>query len=335
MVNRFCAALGSAALLLLGFGGQRAEAAEGAIGAYLLGTRGPMAGFTPPEGIYFQDYTYLYSGSIGGGRSIASGGLLAANISAKTWLNLPTFLWVTPLKVLGGDFAVSVTAPFGGPRVDATLEVNSPRLGPLGARVSDYEPNLSDIFVNTFVGWHAGNFHWQVGAAGVIPSGTYTDGSLSNASLNRPAVDTFGALTWLDPTIGVDLSASAGFTFNLPNTATNYRTGDEFHVEWAASKFLTREFTVGFVGYYYQQITGDSGSGARLGAFEGRVVAAGGTAGYTFTAGQIPIATRVTIFQEVDAQNRMQGTVGYFSVSLPLAVGASTTAAAAPIQTRF
>jgi hypothetical protein len=43
-----------------------AHAAEAATGVYLLGSRGPNAGITPPPGVYFQDDTYFYSGKIGG-----------------------------------------------------------------------------------------------------------------------------------------------------------------------------------------------------------------------------------------------------------------------------
>ena len=49
-------------------------------------------------------------------------------------------------------------------------------------------------------------------------------------------------------------------------------TGDEFHLEWAATKYLTKEFTIGLVGYYYQQLTPDSGVGPSLGAFEGLAI---------------------------------------------------------------
>jgi hypothetical protein len=315
---------------------QTAQAAEGGVGAYLLGSRGPMAGITPPPGVYFQDDTYFYDGKFGGGRTLPTGGLLVANVSVQTWLNLPTTIWVTPAKILGGDLAFSITSPVGEPRVNASLLVNSPRFGPLGLNVTDANTRLSDFFVNSFVGWHAGNFHWQLGVGGIIPSGTYVAGELSNASLNRPAVDVFGALTWLDPAIGWDLSAAAGFTFNRTNSATDYKTGDEFHLEWAATKYLTKEFTLGLVGYYYQQLTGDSGTGARLGPFEGRVVALGGSVGYTFEVGKLPISTRIKVFREFDVQNRFEGTAGYFTVSLP--VGIDTNAQAVPgkmIKARF
>lgn len=316
--------------------GKPALAAEGGVGDYLLGSRGVGAGITPPAGLYFQDDTYFYDGKLSGGRSLSTGGLLVANLSSQTWLNLPTTLWITPAKVFGGDVGVSLTTPFGAPRINASLLVNSPRFGPIGVSASDNETNVSDFFLNSFIGWHAGNFHWQVGVGGVIPSGTYVPGQLSNASLNRPAVDVFSTFTWLDPTIGWDLSAAVGVTFNQANTATNYTTGDEFHLEWAATKYITKQFTIGLVGYYYQQFTPDSGPGAVLGGFEGRVVALGGSLGYTFEAGKLPISTRIKIFREFDAVNRQEGTVSYFTVSLPLAIDASS--ASVPdkaIKTRF
>jgi hypothetical protein len=314
-----------------------ASAAEGGIGDYLLGSRSNGAGITPPPGVYFQDDTYFYDAKIGGGKSLPFGGLLVANVSAQTWLNLPTTLWVTPAKILGGDLAFSLTSSVGEPRINANLLVNSPRLGPIGLNVTDGNTALSDFFIQSFIGWQAGNFHWQLGIGGVAPSGTYVAGELSNASLNRPAVDLFGTFTWLDPAIGWDLSTAAGVTFNQANTATNYTTGDEFHLEWAATKYITKQFTIGLVGYYYQQFTADTGLGAALGAFEGRVVALGGSIGYTFELGKLPISTRLKVYREFDAVNHLEGTSGFFTMSVPLGLDSSVASvdAGRSIKTKF
>lgn len=303
-------------------------AAEGGVGVFLLGSHATGAGITPPPGVFFQNDVYFYDGKLSGGRTLPTGGLLVANVSAQSWIELPTTLWVTPAKILGGDLAFSLTVPVGQPRVNADLLVNSPRFGPIGVSVTDSQANLSDFFLQSFVGWHAGNFHWQLGVGGVIPSGTYVAGQLSNASLNRPALDVFGTFTWLDPAIGWDLSAAMGVTFNQTNTATDYKSGNEFHLEWAATKYITKEFTLGLVGYYYQQLTADSGTGARLGAFEGRVVALGGSIGYTFEIGKLPISTRLKVYREFDAVNRMEGTAGYFTVSVPVALDTNAVAIA-------
>ena len=321
---------GLTAALLVGalayLGDAPARAAEGGIGAYLMGSCADGAGITPPPGVYFADMTYFYDAKIGGGKSLPFGGLLVANISAQTWLNLPTTLWVTPAKILGGDLAFSFTSSVGEPRINASLLVNSPRFGPIGVNVNDANTALSDFFIQSFIGWQAGNLHWQLGIGGVVPSGTYIAGQLSNASLNRPAIDLFGTVTWLDPAAGWDLSATAGVMFNRTNTATDYKTGDEFHLEWAATKYLSKQFTVGLAGYYYQQFTPDTGTGAILGAFEGRVVALGGFVGYTFEVGKLPVTTRLRVYREFDAVNHMEGTSGFFTLAVPIAFDTNATA---------
>ncbi len=144
-------------------------------------------------------------------------------------------------------------------------------------------------------------------------------------------------MTWLDPALGWDLSAAAGFTFNQTNTATDYKTGDEFHLEWAAAKYLTKEFTLGLAGYYYQQITPDSGTGAVLGGFEGRVVALGGFVGYTFEVGKLPVTTRLRVYREFDAVNHLEGTSGYFTLAVPLSIDTSvqTVDAGKRIKAKF
>jgi len=43
-------------------------------------------------------------------------------------------------------------------------------------------------------------------------------------------------------------------------------------LDMALSHFLSKELHIGLVGYIYQQITGDRGSGATLGDFKSRVM---------------------------------------------------------------
>jgi hypothetical protein len=88
--------------------------------------------------------TCFYDAKIGGGKSLPFGGLPVANVSAQAWMNLPTTLWVTPAKILGGDLAFSLTSSFGEPRINASLPINSPRFGPIGGNVTDADVNLGD-----------------------------------------------------------------------------------------------------------------------------------------------------------------------------------------------
>jgi hypothetical protein len=55
------------------------------------------------------------------------------------------------------------------------------------------------------------------------------------------------------------------------NSATNYKNGNELHWDWALGMLFANQFKLGVAGVVYRQLTGDSGSGAVLGPFEGRV----------------------------------------------------------------
>ncbi len=88
------------------------------------------------------------------------------------------------------------------------------------------------------------------------------------------------------PPPGVYFSARCISTREAP-AATDYTTGTELHLEGAVIQHLPSGFSFGAGGYHYRQVTGDSGSGARLGSFEGRVTAVGPVLGYVLKAGVI------------------------------------------------
>jgi hypothetical protein len=177
------------------------------------------------------------------------------------------------------------------------------------------------VVLNALIGWHDGNWHWNVGALLNVPVGPWDTASISNLSFHRWALDTSTSVTYLDAKRGHELSMTAGVTFNGENPATDYKTGTEFHVEWAVMQHVSKTLAFGLAGYHYQQITGDSGPGARIGGFEGRVTALGPDLTYTFLCGKIPISTELKYFREFDAENRLTGDAGLLTISMPLSVG--------------
>ena len=181
---------------------------------------------------------------------------------------MPTAIWVTPYEILGGNLAFSATLIIGGPDISASI--TEPVIIPLA---TDSITAFGDPVLGTFLGWHNGNLHWLTGVSINVPIGDYRKGDIANVALNYWAADVYGAATWLDPATGLELSGAMGVTFNAENTATNYRTGTELHVEGAIVQHLSEAFDIGLLGYYYDQLSGDSGSGvpASLGGFEGQV----------------------------------------------------------------
>ncbi len=137
--------------------------------------------------------------------------------------------------------------------------------------------------------------------------------------LSRPAVDVKGGYTFLSMTTGVELSAGLGMTFNAINSRTNYQSGDELHFEWALNEHLPFGLAFGVGGYFYQQVTNDSGAGdVHLGAFRGRVAAVGPLASYTFVAGEQQVTFSGRWFHEFDARNRLRGDSIFASLAFRL-----------------
>ena len=99
----------------------------------------------------------------------------------------------------------------------------------------------------------------------------------------------------------------AGLTCNWENSDIQYKNGIDSHLDWAASQFLSANWEVGIAGYVYYQLTGDSGSGARLGPFKSKVASIGPEVGYVFTIAGQPAYVNLRGYWEFWAENRLQG----------------------------
>jgi len=323
-----------------------AQAAENATGWYALGTKASMAGFVPPPGTYLIDVNMFYEGTASAASAVGvalqdispaarklnlKGELLVeakADVTGKVYYNLPSVLWVAPQKVLGGNVAFGAIVPFGSKDVDFDLDALATlKLGPpinqtfqRGQRFSesDSSTDFGDPVFNALIGWHQGNWHWNVGMLVNVPIGPWSNTSSSNLSFNHWGLDTTAAVTWLDPKTGVEVSAAPGFTFNSENPDTDYRTGTEFHVEFAVLEHFSQKFALGIAGYHYQQVTGDSGPGARLGDFKGRVTSVGPVMTYNFNLGKIPLSSQLMWTHDFDVENRLKGDLGLLTISFPL-----------------
>ena len=136
-----------------------------------------------------------------------------------------------------------------------------------------------------------------------------------NLGLNHWGFDTTLAVTYLNPETGIEVSVAPGVIFNTENDKTNYQTGTEFHLDFTANQFLSETFALGLRGYYYKQITGDSGSGARLGDFQGESFGLG--PGFIwfpeFASGKLPVLGKW--IHDFDATNRFKSDYGTLTVA--------------------
>jgi len=266
-----------------------AQAVEGGTSFYLLGSKTTMGGYMPPPGTYGAVQNYVYSGSADIDFE-TSGVELSGGVDADAYIVLPTALGVFDTDIFGADLAFSLTTPFGGKRVDVGILT-----GLTGVELNAQRDNFAfgDPVFGASLGWHDGNLHYTLGSLVNIPIGQWELGNPVNIGFNRWAIDTTGAVTYLNPQTGVELSAAAGITYNFENPDTDYQSGTEIHAEAAAMMHFSPSFSLGVNGYAYKQITGDSGPGAVLGEFKGQVVALGPALDYTFHVGSTPVITNL------------------------------------------
>jgi hypothetical protein len=188
----------------------------------------------------------------------------------------------------------------------------------LGVSVNQANTMVGDPVLTGELGWKWGNQHLAVIQWLNAPGGQYFEHSIANLSFHAWIGDTSLAYTWQDDKSGWQVSAKAGYTFNGINQFTDYQSGIASHYEASLEKILSPKFTIGAQAYYYWQLTGDSGSGDRIGSFEGRVVGLGGTAQYTFKAFNRPTTLRIRGITELDAKNRLEGHSAWIVWSIPL-----------------
>ena len=317
MLKKLLAVLAFVSATAFGAHTSLVSAAEGAVGFYLLGSTTTSAGVLPPPGSYFIDYNYYYSGSTDFQLDIA-GVIVSGGVNANAYYNVATPLWVAPGKVLGGNIAFLMLIPVGWKDVKAGA--STPVGGGIQGSLEDEETKFGDIVPGMMWGWHHGNWHFKTHTLVNVPVGFWERGNLANTGFNRWAIDNAAGFTWLDPKIGFELSALAGFTYNWENPTTNYKTGTEFHVEYAAVQNFSKRFALGINGYFYNQVTGDSGAGTRLGSFKGRVAAIGPVVNLNLQVGKLPVAANLKYFREFDVKNRLEGDAGYLTITMPLSV---------------
>ena len=172
---------------------------------------------------------------------------------------------------------------------------------------------------------------------GDIPVGDYDAARLSNIGIGHAAFDGGWGYTYFNPQTGKEFSAVAGFTYNLKNQTTNYQNGVDFHLDWGASQYLSKQFFVGAVGYVYNQVTGDSGSRDFVGSFESRVIGLGPQIGYIFPLGkfdglgEMQGYLNLKGYGEFDDQHRPSG----FNVWLTFAITPAVAPSAASTKPMY
>jgi len=97
---------------------------------------------------------------------------------------------------------------------------------------------------------------------------------------------------------------------NTENSDTDYQSGSLLHFDAAIQQILpvgSGFLTLGAEGFYFEQVTGDSGAGAVLGDFKGRTAGLGPVLGYIHPLGKQALLFELKWLPELDTKNRLDG----------------------------
>ncbi len=254
-------------------------AEEGGSGHYLPGSMASFIDGVPTEPTFLTRINYMnYQGS----SSITlpkSGGGLIANPDATANALALTILWAPDWDLGLGDkwqFAMSTTIPMLNMELSGSVNLFGRDLGyregdrtALGDIVLmpimlNYNVN-SDLNINTRVALYA-------------PTGDYELGRFINNGKNFWTVEPTIGIIYFGQKNGREASLFFGADFNEENDATNYKSGTQIHLDGTLAQhfpFAGGISGVGVSGYWYKQVSDDSGSGANLGGFRAEAAGVG------------------------------------------------------------
>jgi len=336
--DRLCSA--ALVLFVIACGGQRALADQGGVSFWLPGAFGSLAA-TPAQPGWSLGTIYLHSSVSGSGNVAASRAIRFGNQTTNLSVNLnanlaaqvdvialsPAYTFQSP--ILGGQLTVSMLLIAGNQHASIDANVTG-ALGPIGfaasRSVSDSLFSYGDLFPQATLKWNNGVHNFMVYGMANLPVGDYDPSRIVNLGLGHWSVDGGAGYTYFNPQTGHEFSIVTGLTYNFTNPHLSYQNGVDWHLDWGLSQFISKQVHVGAVGYFYQQLTADSGSGATLGAFKSSVAGIGPQIGYLFPAGDMQGYLNLKGYYEYEAENRPRG----WNLWLTLAVSPAATQPSRP-----
>jgi len=291
------------------------SADEGGVSFWLPGFYGSFAAL-PGEPGWALSGVYLHSSASADGQ-LNRGLQITLGLDATADIGVvgPTYTFES--QVLGGQLSLSLLGAFGDTSVTVAATLTGPNGNTISGRRHEELTGFGDLFPQATLKWNDGADNYMAYLAGGVPVGAYDARRLANLGIGHGAIDIGGGYTYLNPADQLEFSAVVGLTYNFENTDTDYQNGIDAHIEWGASYLVNNNLHVGLVGYALQQVTGDSGAGAKFGDFESRVFGAGPQIGYTLPIGDgVQAYANLRGYGEFGAENRAEGWNVWLTIAL-------------------
>jgi len=285
--------LAATAILATALAGE-AQGAENGNTQYAPGASQFFAGAIPPfGGLYFLSQTSYFSADR---VNDSHGKEVPIDFHVKAAAETLRFLYVSDVNIGGAQLWGQLVVPM------INLDLSS-------AFAKDKSFGLGDTTATVGLAWHPDRAQtFVLGVDVAMPTGSYNQTAFANTGLNHWSVQPTLGYHYFDPQ-GFEAGAAARVIFNTENDATNYRTGDEFVLDYAVG-WNFGPVKVGATGYYLNQFTDDSGPGVAADGHRGQGFAIGPSLTYSFNPGmQLSASWQHDVF----AENRAQGDAGWLN----------------------
>jgi hypothetical protein len=250
-------------------------ATEGGATHYTPGAVATLIDLAPSKPGWVIAPAYLhYSADAGDFVQTPVIGQIALGLNVKSDTALLGGLYTFQEPVLGAHYTVGAYLPYAFVEVEATVSTE------FGARARrDSASGLGDVtLVPAMLAWKSGPWQYNALVPIVAPTGSYKTDSLANPGLNDWSFDPTVGVSYDNDKTGFNAAVYAGLEVNTTNQDTDYRSGTLLHFDGSVQQLFSAG--AGFLGigaeaFYLNQVSGDSGRGARLGDFKGHPIGVG------------------------------------------------------------
>jgi hypothetical protein len=251
---------------------------------YVPGSEGIKAATLPPPGFWLRDYNGFYYADHANNAQNDR----AANQTAIVYANVPRLLWITDVKLLDGYLGVDALVPF---KYTDLRGVNQTF-------------GVGDMFFEGSWSWHLKQWDLALAAGAWAPTGDFSPDNPTLAGNGYwGEMLTAGATWYPDAEKRWAISVLNRYEFNQEQEDTGITPGQAYTVEGGISYGVTKTIDIGAIGYYQQQVTGDSGNGAPSG--HNRAAGIGPEVRVFFP--EIMLGVSLRYAYEFLAENRLQG----------------------------
>lgn len=249
--------------------GTPAFATEGGGSAYPNGAENYLAGAAPPPGTYLLAYTsYDHLNKLRDN----SGNEIPVPFDVDVAAFVGRFIWIGETKLLGGNIGFHGFLPL--------LDINAKVAG-----LSQHKSGLADVIFGPFLTYHPSDkLHYVLAVDIHAPTGAYSKTDLINLGRNHWTAGPVAAITYTQPS-GINADIKLHYEFNSENKDTHYRSGQEFHFDYALGWGFGNGWTAGVGGYVYRQTTDDEVSGVTVPNARGSAMAIGPSIKYQSPTG--------------------------------------------------